>query len=107
VKVLEHASRGYVRHPTVDCLVAMILRQLKRSSGDWSRLVLWKMDLKGAFTLIFIHPDSVRLLAMQLTDGIAMIYHTGLFGFKLMPGAFDGLTRVLQRRINAAVHGEV
>ena len=107
VKVLGQASWGDVRHPTVDCLVAMILRQLKRSSGDWSRLVLWKMDLKGAFTLMFIHPESVRLLAMQLTDGVAMMYHTGLFGSTLMPGAFDVITRVLRRRINDAVHGEV
>jgi len=33
------------------------------------------------------------------------MYHTGLFGSTLMPGAFDVITRVLRRRINDAVHG--
>ena len=56
---------------------------------------------------MFIHPESVRLLATQLSYGIAIMYHTGLFGSTLMLGAFDVITRVLRRRISAAVHGEV
>jgi len=104
VKVPGEAEWWEVRHPAVGGLVALILRQLKRSSGDWSLLVLRKMDLKGAFTLMFSHPKSVRLLAMQLTDGIAKIYHTDLVNSTMMPGVFDVINRVLRRWINAAVH---
>jgi len=57
-----------------------------------------------AFNLMFSHPKSVRLLAMQLTDGIAKIYHTDLVNSTMMPGVFDVINRVLRRWINAAVH---
>eukprot|EP01042_Synura_sphagnicola_P001097 gene1097-1236_t len=88
-KLLGQEAWGDIKHPTVDMLVGMIIRQYKRSANGWADVVLWKMDLKGAFTLMFIHPESVPLLAMQLTGGVSMVYHTGLFGSTLMPGAFD------------------
>eukprot|EP01042_Synura_sphagnicola_P001150 gene1150-1296_t len=64
------------------------------------------MDLKGAFTLMIMRPESVPSLAMELTGGVSMVYHTGLFGSTLMPGAFDVITRILRRRLNAELRGE-
>ena len=107
VKALGVAAWGEICHPTVDLLVAMVLRQVGRSICGWKGIVLWKMDLKGAFTLMFMRPESVPLLAMELTGGVSMVYHTGLFGSTLMPGAFDVITRTLRRRLNAELRGEV
>jgi len=106
-KLLGQEAWGDIKHPTVDMLVGMVIRQYKRSANGWADVVLWKMDLKGAFTLMFIHPESVPLLAMQLTGGVSMVYHTGLFGSTLMPGAFDVISRVLRRRINSVIKGEI
>ena len=68
--------------------------------------MLWKMDLSGAFTLLFIEGSSVRRLAFQLTDGLTMIYITGMFGWTGMPFAFQVITRVLERIIGAELLGE-
>jgi len=50
----------------------MILEQVERVGGCAS-LVIWKMDLKGAFNLIFFRPEDAGLLAVELGDGLTMI----------------------------------
>ena len=59
----------------------------------------------GAFTLLFIHPESVKRLAFALTNGLTMLYHTGMFGWTGMPAAFDVVSRVLKRAINKVIYG--
>ena len=93
---------GSIKHPTIDTLVRMIYRVAKRVG--WSKVVMWKIDLKGAFSLMFIKPEDVQLLAFELTDGLSMIYHTGMFGHSEMPCGFDIITRVLRRSIGEAIH---
>jgi hypothetical protein len=68
------------------------------------------MDLRGAFTLLFVHPASVCRLAFALgTDAsgeeLTMLYHVGMFGWTGMPSAFHVVSRVLLRLINARVAG--
>jgi hypothetical protein len=98
VKVKVDALWGSIRHPTVESLVRMISRVASRVG--WDKVVLWKIDLKGAFSLLFIKPEDVRLLCFELTDGLTMLYHTGMFGHTEMPCGFDIVTRVLRRTIN-------
>jgi hypothetical protein len=95
---------GKIQHPTLTGLVSMI----DRTASKWGleNVVLWKMDLKGAFSLLFIRPQDVRLLAFELTDGLTMLYHTGMFGHTEMPCSFDVVTRVLRRTINRKIDGE-
>ena len=96
---------GPIQHPTVDRLASMVLAQAARYG--WDNLVLWKMDLKGAFTLLFVAPDSVCRLAFALTDGLTMFYHTGMFGWTGMPGAFDVVTLLVVRRlVQRSIRGE-
>jgi len=95
---------GAILHPGVEDLVLMILRQVDRVGIE--QLVLYKMDLKGAFTLLFVKPESVRLLAFELTDNLTMFYTTGMFGWTGTPAAFDIVTRVLRKKLSNVLVGE-
>jgi hypothetical protein len=81
VKAIGEAMWGRIFHPTVTQLAEMIRTQAHRATAK-DPIVLWKMDLKGAFTLMLVHPDSAQLLSFALTtdaDGteLSMAYITG------------------------------
>ena len=88
---------GEIKHPTVSALADMVLRVA--GTHGWDDIILWKMDLKGAFTLMFVDPDSCQRLAFQLTNDLTMIYHVGMFGWTGMPAAFQVVTRALTRAL--------
>jgi hypothetical protein len=90
---------GPIEHPTLKALSEMV--QAEAAVSGWEDLVLWKMDLKGAFTLLYVSPDSCRRLAFALTDDLTMIYHVGMFGWTGMPAAFQVVTRIITRLVNA------
>jgi len=71
------------------------------------QLVLYKMDIKGAFTLLFVKPESVRFLTFELTDNLTMFYTTGMLGWTGIPAAFDIVTRVLRKKLSNNLVGEV
>ena len=104
VKLKVDAMWGPIKHPTVETLVRMISRVAGRVG--WNKVVLWKIDLKGAFSLMFIRPEDGRLLCFEFTDGltIMLMYHTGMFGHTEMPCGFDIVTRVLRRTINKRIN---
>ena len=79
------------------------------SGTDFSteEVMLWKADLRQAFTLLFFDPSDVPFLATELTDGLVMIYHSGLFGWTGTPYAFHVITRVLTRLVQARVLGRM
>ena len=77
-KELVKSLWGDIDHPTLSSLCEMVERQAARVG--WANLVLWKMDLKGAFTLLFVEAGSVKKRAFELTDGLMMTYITGMFG---------------------------
>jgi len=52
VKELVTGLWGPIEHSTVKKLAAMVICQAERVG--WDDLVLWKMDLRGAFTLLFV-----------------------------------------------------
>ena len=64
------------------------------------------MDLAGAFHQLFVHPESASKLAFALTDDLTLIYHTGMFGWTGMPGAFAVVSRVIARLINSGTRAE-
>jgi hypothetical protein len=104
VKALVSDRWGPIEHPTLRALSEMVVRQAERVG--WDNLVLWKMDLRGAFTLLFVEAGSVRRLAFELTDQLTLMYITGMFGWTGMPYAFQVVTRILVRVINAELAGE-
>ena len=104
VKLKVDSMWGSIKHPTVESLVRMVSRVADRVG--WDKVVLWKIDLKGAFSLLFVNPADVRLLCFELTDGLTMMYHTGMFGHTEMPCGFDIVTRVLRRTINRSINSD-
>ena len=105
VKALVDAHYGRIEHPTLFELMQMISRQAHRVGRE--QVACWKIDLSGAFTLLFLHSDDVHLAAFELTDEITMFYTTGFFGETGTPASFQVVTRVLERQINSLISGEV
>ena len=68
-------------------------------------LCLWKMELRGAFNLLWINPIDTQLLAFPLTDDIVATHLVGIFGWLGMPFAFNVLSRILLILILAAISG--
>jgi hypothetical protein len=104
---------GEIQHPTLDDLVRMIHRFSKKARDmygegfKWEDVVIWKADLSKAFTLLNFRPADVRLLACELSDGLTLFYHTGLFGWTGTPYAFQVVTRALKQALQMAIRGEV
>jgi hypothetical protein len=59
---------GQVVLPTIEEIIEMIEEQALKYG--WENIVLWKVDLHGAFHLTDIHPDDVALMAMKLRNGV-------------------------------------
>jgi hypothetical protein len=94
---------GKITHPTLKDIVKMILDMARRHG--WDNIAMWTMDLANAFGLLFIHPESVRLLAHPLTNNLTMIYLFGMFGWMGTPSAFDVVSRALFHEVNGVIKG--
>jgi hypothetical protein len=58
-------------------------------------LRLWKMDLKGAYTLLSFRPSDAGLFAMILTDDLVYFQLARIFGWGSKPAAFQAVTRAI------------
>jgi hypothetical protein len=87
---------GPIQLPTIKGIMRMILKfKAGNPRCSWSDVVIWKMDLKGAFTLLSFRPDQVKLLAMMMMGGLVLFFMCGVFGWTAMPAAFAVLTRAI------------
>ena len=104
VRVLMRNTYGDIEHPNLDILINMILSEaefdISSQSYNFSHLTLWKEDLASAFSLLNFSPESVCLMACELTEGLTMLYHTGSFGWTGTPFAFQVVTRTFKRLLN-------
>lgn len=105
MKVLCEEKWGRIDHPTLDRLVNMVLAMAEEHG--WENIVLWKMDLKGAFTLLNIAPNSASSIVIPLLQDYFMVHHTGMFGWTGFPFAFNVLTRVIRRSLRRVCSGAV
>lgn len=103
VKLAAVQRWGLIHHPTVEEIAQMCLKAEALYGRE--NIVLWKMDLSGAYTLLFIAAECARLLAFEMSNGLAFIYIAGIFGWTGMPAAFEVATRVLRKAIGAVVTG--
>jgi hypothetical protein len=72
---LASAYYGEIAHPTIEDICKMINSFWSTTatlipSARWEDIILWKMDLRGAYTLLSYRPEDVGLLGMMLTDEI-------------------------------------
>ena len=92
---------GAIIHPTIEVIIRMILRFWEQShepktNGNWKRLRLWKLELRGAYTLLSFRPEDAGLFGMELTDDIIYLQICGIFGWSSTPAAFQVVTRALK-----------
>jgi hypothetical protein len=97
---------GLISHPTIELLVGMIeeFRAAAIASGMGHRRIrLWKMDLKGAYTLLTFRADDVHLMGCQLPEELVAFFTGGTFGWGAMPFAFQVITRAVDWELNVGV----
>ena len=96
---------GGIRHPTIEDIMTMILKFWARAKeGDpearWEDSRLWKMDLKGACTLLSFRPEDAGLFGMELTGDLVYLQIAGIFGWACTPAAFQVVTRALKLELS-------
>ena len=71
-------------------------------------LRLWKMDLKGACTLLSYRPEDAGLFGMEVTGDLVYLQIVGIFGWACTPAAFQTVTRAiiyeLHHKLQSAMH---
>jgi hypothetical protein len=97
---------GKIVHPTIDDIVRMIhayWTEAKRANPQrrWVDLRLWKMDLKGAYTLLSFRPEDVGLFGLLLTWDLVYLQLAGIFGLSGTPAAFQVVTRELNHALES------
>eukprot|EP01036_Dinobryon_divergens_P033333 gene33333-43096_t len=100
-KDTSDAVWGKIVHPGIERAACMILGFFEEAcrkdpTVQWSDLRLWKMDLKGAYTLISFLPRDVPLVSVEIAPGLLMFFLAGVFGWTGTPAAFQVVTRVFQ-----------
>jgi hypothetical protein len=95
---LVREAWGPIVLPTIQDIAAMILDAA--DEFGWEYIELWKMDLKGAFTLLNFRASDVKWLAFELTEGMTAVHIVGMFGWCGCPFGFAVFSRVLIDLVN-------
>ena len=89
-----------IHNPTLNDIMCMVIRffdtaKLRNPSIQWTDLRIWKMDLKGAFTLLDFAPEGVPFLGTEVNGGWLIFYLVGLYGWTAMPMVFQVINRAV------------
>ena len=100
---------GAISHPTIEDISKMICKfwtELKERNPTalWSSLRIWKMDLKGAYTLLSFRPEDVGLFGMLLTGNLVYFQMAGIFGWAGTPAAFQVVMRAITWELENSLH---
>ena len=110
-KVACESLWGPIVHPTLQQLVRMIFEFYQREKAKdpdfaWEDIVLFKLDLKNAFTLLFFRPEVVRLLAFPMSFGLVLFLLCGVFGWTGTPFGFNPVTIGVVHEVRARIYGD-
>eukprot|EP01041_Mallomonas_annulata_P010888 gene10888-biopygen5275 len=103
---------GKIEHPGLVSITRLFVdyyekEKLLDPALQWSDLTLWKLDLKGAYTLISFNPADVCRVAVEIDENLLFFFLTGVFGWTGTPAAFQVITRVLQFELRRWLKGAV
>jgi hypothetical protein len=76
-----------------------------KAAPRWEDLVLWKMDLKGAYNLVSFSPADAHFMASETDDEKVLIFLVGTFGWTGTPGAFQVVTRAIVHELSHKLAG--
>jgi hypothetical protein len=102
---------GQIRHPTLkdicllitDFIIAETAADIEFNDDD---IVLIKLDLQQAFTLIEFEADAVKHLAMEMSDDRVIFFICGIFGWSGTPAAFQVYTRAILHELLHKLKGK-
>jgi hypothetical protein len=102
---------GSIVHPTISDMIALIWAfwveiQIAEPGTVWEDLVMWNMDLKDAYTLLSVSPESAALFALQLRDGLTFIQFCGCFGWAPIPFIFQVVTKAVKWEMSFKLKGK-
>lgn len=100
-KCLADDKWGCIVNITLQTIVDMVMKfwdevQLTVPGVQWEEVVLWKMDLSGAYTLVDLAPRDVPIVAAEMQGGLVAFFFCGMFGWTGMPAAFQVVTRAIR-----------
>ena len=103
---------GIIEHPTIIDIVDMIMsfwrRECKVNPGAiWGDIILWKMDLRGAYTLLSFDPRDAHFFGMELSDDLLIFFLCGVFGWSCTPFAFQVVSRALLFELRSLLAGMI
>lgn len=94
---------GPIQHPSLQQIITSALILSDRHGPD--SVVIWKSDVKGAYTLLRYAPSDVSKMTARLADGTVVVSIFGNFGWAGLVFAFQIVTRFLTVVISVAIHG--
>ena len=97
-------------HPTIEDIAVIVYDFWKESKARdpslrYADLNLWKMDLKGAYTLLSFRAEHVGLFCMLLTEDLVYFQLAGIFGWTGTPAAFQVVTRAIAWELRSRLQG--
>lgn len=98
---------GVIYHPTIKTFVQMIMKYAAKKNVPLSALTLWKVDLKGAYTLLSFQDSEVPLVGALLSNENIIFFLCGVFGWTGTPACFQVVTRVIKSEVKLKIKGEV
>ncbi|KAJ1403816.1 hypothetical protein B484DRAFT_404972, partial [Ochromonadaceae sp. CCMP2298] len=99
---------GKVRHLTIRSIVEQInafATHCEETGRSLAECSMWKIDVKGAYTIQDYAIPDCALFMTQLLGGYVLIYTCGCFGFAGQPMAFDIITRALRWELKKILKG--
>jgi hypothetical protein len=96
---------GRIEHPTIKSLVRMIVSFVTSRGVSLGKVILWKVDLKGAYTLLSFHDEDVPLLGSLMDENRVIFFLCGVFGWSGTPAAFQVVTRAIKFEVNQLIDG--
>jgi hypothetical protein len=102
---------GQIKHPTLKDICLLIdnfcIAEAKADSAfKDDDIVLIKLDLQQAFTLVDFEANGVKHLAMEMTDNKVIFFLCGLFGWSGTPAAFNVYTRAIIHELIHRIRGK-
>ncbi len=97
------ARYGAIHNPTIDEVVHMVLRA--RDMFPNQDIILWLMDVKGAYTQLVFCVEHIKWMAAALFCGSIIFFIAGIFGWAGQPFAFDTVTRAIRWELQRRVKG--
>ena len=102
---------GQIKHPALEdiCLLITdfsISERAADSTFNAEEIVLCKLDLQQAFTLIEFEASDVKHLGMEMTNDRVMFFLCGIFGWTGTPAAFQVVNRAIMDELEYKIKGK-